>query len=203
MKVSERVIQRLVLYRKILQSLLADGVTKIYSHTLGDFVDSTPAQVRRDIMNIGYKGTPAHGYDISLLISSISDFVDSRETRNVCIIGLGHLGNAILDYCYERNPKININVAFDKDPAKINRKQHGCMCYDINQLEDRIKEDKLEIAILSVPKTEAQAIAERLVRAGISGILNYSPVELRLPENVYVENRDMMLALEKVSYFAK
>lgn len=203
MKISERVIQRLILYRKILQNLSADGVSKIYSHTLGDFVDSTPAQVRRDIMNIGYKGTPAHGYDITLLISSISDFIDSPLTRNVCIIGLGNLGKAILDYCQERNSKLNIIDAFDKDPSKINIDINGCHSYHINELESKIKEDKIELAILSVPKSEAQAIAERLIRAGIKGILNYSPIELRLPEYVYVENRDMLLALEKVAYFAK
>jgi redox-sensing transcriptional repressor len=203
MKVSERVIQRLVLYRKILQNLLADGVTKIYSHSLGDFVDSTPAQVRRDIMNIGYKGTPAHGYEISLLISGISDFVDPPQIRNVCIIGLGNLGKAILDYCDKRNSKIKIIDAFDKDLSKINIEINGCMSYHINELETKIKEDGIELAILSVPITEAQAIAERLIRSGIKGILNYSPIELRLPESIYVENRDMMLALEKVAYFAQ
>ncbi len=203
MIVSERVIQRLVLYRKILQNLLTDGVTKIYSHALGDFVDSTPAQVRRDIMNIGYKGTPVHGYDISLLISSISDFVDPTQTRNVCIIGLGNLGKAILDYCHARNSKINIIDAFDKDPSKTNIEINGCKSYHINELETKIEDDRIELAILSVPISEAQAIAERLIRAGIKGILNYSPIELRLPEYIYVENRDMMLALEKVAYFAK
>jgi redox-sensing transcriptional repressor len=77
------------------------------------------------------------------------------------------------------------------------------MSYHINELETKIKEDGIELAILSVPITEAQAIAERLIRSGIKGILNYSPIELRLPESIYVENRDMMLALEKVAYFAQ
>jgi redox-sensing transcriptional repressor len=201
MKVPEKTVQRLVLYRKILQGLLKENQQTIFSHLLGKYVDSTPAQVRRDLMYIGYKGTPAHGYAIADLIRSISQFIDTKDRRKVCIVGLGNLGRAIIDYCYKRNPKLSISIAFEKSPSKIGKTVSECLCYDINELENVIKAEKIELAILAIPELEAQPVSERLVRAGIKGILNYSPVELRLPNNIYVENRDMLLALEKVAFF--
>ena len=201
MKVPEKTVQRLILYRKILQGLEKDNIHTIFSHELGRYVDSTPAQVRRDLMYIGYKGTPAHGYLIHDLIGGISEFIDSSVKRKVCIVGLGNLGRAVLDYCFKRNPKLGITVAFEKNQTKIGRVINDCVCYNILNLEEVIKHEKIDLAIIAIPAIEAQPVAERLVRAGIKGILNYSPVELRLPDNIYVENRDMLLALEKVSFF--
>lgn len=201
--ISEKNVQRLILYRKILLGLEKEGLSQIHSHTIGNFADSSPAQVRRDLMAIGYNGTPVHGYKVKELVRSISEFIDSKVNRKACIVGIGNLGRAIIDYCYNRNPNLSIIAGFDKDKQKVGRVINGCKTYVVDKLEEIIKEEGIDVAILAIPAVDAQIIAERLVSSGVKGILNYSPLELRLPESVYVENRDMLLALEKVAYFSK
>jgi len=201
--ISEKNVQRLILYRKILIGLQQEGLQGIHSHTLGKYADSSPAQVRRDLMAIGYSGTPVHGYKVHELVSSISEFLNNPLPQKTCIIGLGNLGRAILDYCHQRNDNIPIMYAFEKDKAKVGKVIHGCKCISVADLEDVIEKEGIELAIITIPAMDAQFIAERLVNSGIRGILNYSPVELRLPDSIYVENRDMLLALEKVAYFSR
>jgi len=203
-KISTNTIERLILYRKIINELINDGIYNIYSHRLSNLAENTPAQVRRDLMVIGYTGSPAHGYILKELEESISDFLDSNDGQNACIVGLGNLGRAILDYCKNRNSKINILATFDIDPNKIDRDFNGCHCYNIDDLESKVEDYRIEVAILTIPSAEeAQIVAERLVQSGIRGILNYTSARLKLSPSVYVEYRDMMMALEKVSYFAK
>jgi redox-sensing transcriptional repressor len=204
MKISTNTIERLLVYRKILKSLISESVTNIYSYRLAHLAENTPAQVRRDLMVIGYTGSPAHGYNTSELEKAISSFLDDPETENVAIFGIGKLGRAILDYCKQRNDKINIVAAFDIDQQKINRMINGCYCYHINELETIVREKKIEVAILTIPSAEeAQNAAERLAAAGIRGLLNYTAAQLKLSPDIYIENRDMMIALEKVVYFSR
>lgn len=203
MKVSEKNIERLLLYRRILNSVSLENNENIYSHQLAILADSTPEQVRRDIMSIGYSGSSSKGYNINQLINSISEFVDSDDIQKVAIIGVGHLGRSVMDYFQGRRPKLKIAATFDNDPAKINRVLHGCRCYPVDKMVDVIKSEGINVAILSVPGSAAQDVAERLVEAGIKGILNYAPIKLKLPQDIYVENRDMLLAVEKVAFLAR
>lgn len=202
-KISDLTVHRLVLYRKLLKRLMNEGQKSVYSYKLATMAGRTPAQVRRDLMEVGYFGTPVHGYSVEELKKSIDDFIDHPQGQEVAIIGLGNLGRAILDYCRGLNPKLNITVAFDKDPKKVDRIINGCKCYHIDKLVEVIREKNIKVAILSIPADDAQSVADGLVEAGIKAILNYSPGRLYIPENIYVENRDMMLALEKAAFFAK
>jgi redox-sensing transcriptional repressor len=201
--VSEKVIHRVILYKKLLKNLQEEKVRNIFSHKLAVLAGRTPAQVRRDLMIIGYNGSTVSGYNVDELLKSIELYLSKPEGQNVALVGLGNLGRAILDYCYGRNSKITIVASFDNDPAKINRIIHGCRCYHIDELEKVIIDLKVEVAIITVPTEFAQSIAVRLVNSGVRGFLNYSPVRLYLPEDIYIENRDMMMAVEKASYFAK
>jgi len=203
MKVPKKIINRLKLYRKTLYQLQKEGVAKIYSHTLGHHSECSAAQVRNDIRYIGYNGTPANGYDIKHLIKSISEFVDPLATTNACVVGIGNLGRAILDYCYNKNPKIRFVASFETDKLKIGRVISGCKCYDINQLESVIIEENINLAVLAIPEASAQIITDKLVASGVRGFLNYTALELKVPEGCYIENRDMLMALEKIAFFAK
>jgi len=203
LKVSEKNIERLLLYRRILNSVALESNENIYSHQLAILADATPEQVRRDIMSIGYSGSSSKGYNVSKLIDSISDFVDTKEIQKVAIVGVGHLGRSVIDYFKGRRPKLKIAATFDNDPEKINRVLHGCRCYPVDEMVDVIKSEGIDVAILSVPGSAAQDVADRLVEAGIKGILNYAPVKLKLPPDIYVENRDMLLAVEKVAFLAR
>lgn len=203
-KYTKKTIEKLILYRKITRHLIRDGVEKVYSHKLASLVEDTPDQVRRNLMGLGYFGSPAHGYDTQKLNESISNFLDAPNGQQVAIIGLGKLGRAILDYCKNKNPKIFIIAAFDNDPLKINKIVNDCFCFDITLLEKKIAEMQIDVAILTTPTVaDSQSIAQRLVSSGIKGIVNFTRAHLMVDPNIYVENMDMMLSLEKVCFFAR
>lgn len=200
---SEKNIERLILYRRHLLSFQRSDVSNIFSHQLANLMGTTSAQVRRDLMSIGYFGSPSKGYNILSLIESISIFIDSDSKQSVALAGVGNIGRAILDYFKGRREKLDITALFDIDPEKTDRVLHGCRCYPLDQIEDIISTEKINVGIITVPAESAQIVAERMVSAGVTGILNYAPVKLILPHEVYVENRDMILAIEKVAYFAR
>lgn len=201
--VSVKTIGRLSLYRRLLNRMLATGANSVYSHQLAALAGGTAAQVRRDVMAVGYSGSPKRGYDIKDLIESIGNFLDAPEGLGVALVGVGNLGRAIMSYFAGRRPKLSIVAAFDVDPYKVNRVIHGCRCYPITEIDSVLQKIKVGVAIISVPANEAQAIADTLVRAGIKGLLNFAPVPLRVPHGVYVEDIDMTMSLEKVAYFAR
>ena len=203
MNVSEKNLERLLIYRRVLNRLLTDNVENIYSYQLAQMADATPEQVRRDIMSIGYSGSSSKGYNVNQLIESICELIDSEDIQKVAIVGVGHLGRSVLDYFEGRRQKLKIAATFDNDPAKINRVLHGNRCYSTGKMVKVIQSEGIDVAILSVPGSAAQEVADRLVEAGIKGILNYAPVKLKLPPNIYVEDRDMLLAVEKVAFLAR
>jgi len=202
-KIPEKALERLILYRRILINFKRENSTNLFSHQLAKLAGVTSVQLRRDLMAIGYFGSPVHGYDINELLISISEFIDASDKQEIALVGVGHLGRAILDYFHGRRSKLEITIAFDKDPAIVDRVFHGCRCYHTDLLHQIISDKNIKVAIISVPFDEAQDIAEKLVQAGVKGILNYSPIRLQLSSEIYVENRDMIMAVEKVAYFAR
>lgn len=201
--VSDKTIGRLSLYRRLLNVLQAEGVRSVFSHQLANMAGCTAAQVRRDLMAVGYSGSPSAGYDVSRLLESIRDFLDVPGGQAVALVGVGNLGKALLAYFSGRRPNLQVVAAFDSDPYKANRVIHGCRCYPVESLADVVAGKDIQVAILAVPASAAQAVAETLVRAGVRGIVNFAPVRLRVPEGVYVEDIDMSISLEKVAYFAR
>ena len=202
-RVSARTVGRLSLYRRLLVRLLSEGTKNIYSHELAGIAGYTPAQLRRDIMAVGYSGNPIHGYNVAQLTESIGKFLDARETVGAAIVGVGNLGRAILDYFAGRRPKLAIVAAFDTDPRKTDQVVHGCRCYDSSQMHRIIAEQRILLGIIAVPADHAQNVADLLIMAGVRGILNFAPARLRTPPYVYVEDVDMTASLERVAYFVR
>ncbi|MBN1782138.1 redox-sensing transcriptional repressor Rex [bacterium] len=201
--ISEKTVERLILYRRILLTIDPEKQKNIVSHQLALLTGVKSPQVRRDLMVIGYSGSPARGYDISSLIESIGHFIDAPVKQGIALAGVGNIGRAIIDYFKGRRPKLDISAIFDIDPEKINRVLHGCRCYHIDQMEAIIRAGKIHMGIITVPADSAQSVAEHMIRAGVTGILNYAPVKLVHPENIHVENRDITLVIEKVAYFSR
>ena len=201
--VSSKTIGRLCVYRRQIQRLRDEGKSNVYSHQLASLTGGSAAQVRRDLMAIGYSGTPYHGYRIDELSGSIASFLDDPGGQQVALVGLGNLGRAILAYFDGRRPNLVITAAFDVDPGKVDRVIHGCNCYDAALMEDIIRERNMAVGVICVPAREAQSVAEKLVIGGVKAIVNYAPRRLHLPENIYVEDIDMTTALEKAAYFAR
>lgn len=203
MDIPSRVIERLSAYRRHLRRWLGDGHARIYSHDLASLEGATPAQVRRDLMTIGYAGSPAKGYDVEGLIAHIEALLVPNTQAGAALVGVGHVGGAILDYFGGRHSEHRILAAFDIHPDRVGRVVHGCRCHPITQLEDILREDPVLVGIIAVPAEAAQDVAERLVRAGVTGLLNFAPVRLRVPPHVFVEDVDISLSLEKVVFFAR
>ncbi len=201
--VSEKTIGRLSLYRLLLRTIINEGKRSIYSHELAAISGATAAQVRRDIMNVGYSGNPNRGYDTRELIESIGSFLDDPEGQRAALVGVGNLGRAILAYFAGRRPKLSIVAAFDNDPGKFGRVINGCHCHSIADFDSIVREENIDIGIITAPASEAQTIADLMVRAGVKGILNFAPVRLKIPSGVFVEDIDMSMSLEKVAYFAR
>jgi redox-sensing transcriptional repressor len=154
-------------------------------------------------MLIGYTGTQRKGYEIAKLVKKINSILNEKEKTNIVIIGMGHLGKAITNYFNSNHSNIQIVAAFDIDPAKIDRIIAGIKSYHICQLEKILKETNTNIAIMSLSSKGAQDIADKLVYAGIKGILNFTSVPINVSDDVYLENYDMITSLEKVAYFVK
>ncbi len=200
---SLRTIERLCIYRRILRNLSKTGVANVYSHQLAKLVGVSAAQIRRDLMVVGYTGSPTKGYQVNQLLASISEFLDNPCSQNICIIGVGNLGRAILAYIPGRHTHLNIVAGFDVDEHKINRVIVGCRCYHLNELVPIVKEKNITVAIIATPAETAQDVANRVISSGIKSILNFAPITLKVPKDVFVEYIDISVALEKAAYFAK
>ncbi len=194
-------IGRLSLYRRLLQEQLALGTRQVYSHQLARLAVSTPSQVRRDLMTIGFSGSPRRGYAIGELIESIEALLARSIETSVALVGVGNLGRAILAYYANRQP-VRFAAAFDRAPEKTGRILHGCRCYPVAEMAAVIAREGIHVGVLAVPAGEAQAAADQLVLAGVRGILNFAPVRLHVPAGLYVEHVDLMVALDKVAYYA-
>ncbi len=202
-RVSAGTVGRLSLYRRLLVRLQSEGMTSVYSHELATIAGCTPAQLRRDIMAVGYSGNPIHGYDVAKLTESIGRFLDASTTMGAAIVGMGNLGRAIIDYFTGRRPKLAIVAAFDTNPKKIGQVIHGCHCYDVAQIQQIIPEQGIGLGIVTVPASQAQSVADILIMSGVKGVLNFAPVRLRVPKHVYVEDVDMTTSMERVAYFVR
>ncbi len=200
--IPEKTVARLSLYRRFLKLTKEDGVDNVYSHQLADMVRSTPAQVRRDLMILGYSGSPQKGYDVNELIKHIDEFFSTSKVVDVVMIGIGNIGRALLSYFRSGKSHINIVASFDNDANKVDRVINNSKCYPMEDLQKIISEHNVKTAILSVPATEAQQITELLVQNGIRGILNFAPTRLKVPSTVFVEDVDITMNIEKVVYFS-
>lgn len=195
------VIGRLSLYRRLLQDQLVAGLRQIYSHQLANLAVTTAAQVRRDLMTIGFEGSPRRGYAIPELVEAIDAVLVRSVETVVALVGVGNLGRAILAYYANRQP-IRFAAAFDRAPEKTGRVLHGCRCYPAEQMTEVIAREGIHAGVIAVPASEAQAVCDQLVLAGVKGLLNFAPARLRVPAGLHVENVDLMMALDRVAYFA-
>ena len=200
-----RTIGRLTRYWRTLRDLSYEGVLNIYSHLLAEKVRVTAAQVRRDLMSVGYTGTPAHGYDVKKLRDHIEAFLfpASGEQQKAAIAGVGNFGRALLKFFSGRRPSLKIVASFEADPEKIDRMIGGCRCYSIEEASDVIHDEGITVGIIAVPDDESQYVADIFVKAGIRGIMNFARTPLRTPEGVYVEEIDLAMSMDRVAYFAR
>ncbi len=200
--VSHQTVGRLTLYWRTLRDL-EEAQTHIYSHFLAAKSRVTAAQVRRDLMVLGYNGTPARGYDAQKLLQHIESFLFPATEQKAAIAGVGNIGRALLMFFSNRHPRLRIAASFETNPEKFDRMFHGCPCYSIEKAEKIIREIGATIGIIAVPDKEAQYVADLFVAAGVKGILNFARTPLHTPPDVYLEDIDLARSMDKVAFFAR
>ena len=202
--IPEKTIERLSEYRRTLANLHKQGITHIFSHVLAGIHGITAVQVRRDLMLIGFSSDTKKGYDVEVLIDFIGDILDSADSMNIAVIGMGHLGQAITKYFNSKSrPNLKIVVSFDTDPQKAGTEFDGVQCYHTDRFEEIVDRADINIVILSCPSRVAESWVVPIVNAGIKGVLNFTSKPLNFPLGIIVENYDITTLLEKVAYFVK
>ncbi len=198
-----KTVERLSQYRRALSASLAANRNYVFSHELAALLHITAVQVRRDLMLIGYGSVMRKGYDVRELIRTIGSIIDAPSGLNVAIIGMGNLGRAITGYFRGKRTNMNVVAAFDVDSQKVDKVVAGVKCFHLDQIKRLKGELDISIAVLAVPTDQAVTVATMLVSNGIKGIMNFTTVPLNVPDNVYLEEFDMITSIEKVAYFVK
>ena len=201
--VASRTVARLSSYRRILGELCAQGVEYVHSHRLAVLSGASAAQVRRDLMAVGCNGRPKDGYNVCELWEKLVNFVTGPGEHRLALVGVGHLGQALLSYFVGGRSHLMITAAFDVDEKKAGCVIHGCRCYAFSELEAVMAREGIRLGLIAVPAPAAQAVADALVAAGVVGLLNFAPTVLHVPSGVYVESVDITTSLEKLAFFSK
>lgn len=203
MEISDRVVQRLTEYLSILKEVrkYEDGINSI---ELSKIMDTTSAQVRKDLSTFGEFGVRGKGYDIDKLIEIIEDILGINKVNDLIVVGYGKMGEMITSNSKVMGKGFRIVGVFDNDPQKIDQEISGNLkIQNVDEVEDFIKKspNKVETAILSVVKGQAQTAAEKLVKNGIKAILNMTTYKLELPKNVVVVNMDISAKLQELNFW--
>jgi redox-sensing transcriptional repressor len=198
--VPKAVVSRLSLYLRELQHLVRDGHETTSSTQLGALLGFTDAQVRKDLAYFGQFGYPGIGYRCVELIDAIKRILGTDRCWPVALIGLGNLGRALVGYKGFQNQGFRIAAAFDVDPAKVGTTIDGVPVYHLDQLAEIVGAKNIKLAIVAVPAPAATDAVERLVAAGIDGILNFAPVTISAPPKVSLVGVDLAIELEQLTF---
>ena len=199
-EISQAVIGRLPRYFRYLGDLKDEGVERISSQELSELMKVTASQIRQDFNNFGGFGQQGYGYNVEYLYKEIGKILGLDQTHHFVIIGAGNLGRALGNYLnFERRGFI-LRGMFDKNPELIGRDVRGIKVKPMEELEEFVRENDIDIAVLTIPKTSAVELVDKLVQNGIRAIWNFAHVDLNVPEGIQVENVHLSDSLMKLSY---
>lgn len=195
------VVYRLSIYNRCLKRLIASNKETIRSEGLATMANVKPSQLRKDLSYIGQVGTRGLGYTVTTLYKSIHEIVGREQFQKVILVGAGNLGRALLRYDGFQKEGFEVMAAFDTSPEVVKNISLPCPVYSDSELTNFIEKEEVKMAILCVPGEYGQHVTNRMIDAGITGILNFSPVILKVPEEILVNNVDLAAELENLSYF--
>ncbi|NMB38533.1 MAG: redox-sensing transcriptional repressor Rex [Firmicutes bacterium] len=206
-KISDAVIRRLPLYMRVLDDIARKGsIQLVSSYELGDKAGVSPALVRKDLAWFGEFGKQGVGYEVDYLRMELRRILNLDREHKVVLVGAGSLGTALARYNikrYNTDDDFNLNIIglFDNDPQKIGKNYDGIEIRSISEITQFVKENKVKMAIITVPVESAQEVALKLIDGGVGAILNFAPVKLDLPENVHVLTADLTLEFKRLAYY--
>jgi redox-sensing transcriptional repressor len=201
--VPEVVVLRLPQYVRALGELLRRKVVVVSSQQLGIQLQMTPAQIRKDLSYFGRFGKQGRGYPVSYLLGELRQVLGLERKWNSCLVGVGRLGRAIINYPGFTPEGFNIVAAFDTAPGEVGATIGSLVVQPIGDLATTIQERDIRIGIVAVPAAKAQEVIDQLVKCGVKAILNYAPTGPQVPDGVRVRNVDPLLALQSMTYYLK
>lgn len=199
-RVPPTTVRRLSAYYRALGALAERGVPHVSSKALSDLAGSTAPQVRRDLAYFGSFGTRGVGYSVDALRAQLARILGIDRSWPLGLVGVGNLGRALLAYRGFRGPEYKISAAFDTDRAKIGAVVEGVRVSDVASFADEARRLGLAIALVAVPADTAQAVVDQVVAADVHAILNFAPVQLRVPEGVRLSNVDLSMEVESLTH---
>ena len=200
-EIPRKTIYRLSIYLRCLQRARANGIRTVSSDALAKAAGVKPTQLRKDLTYFGQFGTRGLGYDVEQLAAMITGQLGTRWLQPVILVGVGNLGSALLSYRGFEQEGFEIVAAFDVKADARTGRQGKPPLYPMDKLTPIIRELSARMAILAVPATAAQEVTNTLVACGIAGILNFAPIVLEVPDDVVVNNVNLAIELENLSYF--
>jgi redox-sensing transcriptional repressor len=201
-EIPRKAVYRLSVYFRSLQRLKANGIRTVSSEALAKGAGVKPTQLRKDLTYFGQFGTRGLGYDVEQLSQMISDRLGTTRLQPVVLVGVGNLGLALLSYRGFAQEGFEIIAAFDADTTR-KRGKVPVPIHGMEKLAEIIAGNNVRMAILTVPAAAAQEVANHLMQLGITGILNFAPIVLASPEDVTVNNVNLAIELENLSYFVQ
>jgi redox-sensing transcriptional repressor len=203
LEIPEVVINRLPVYARALAELAANGETVVSSQALGDLLDVTPAQIRKDLSYFGRFGKQGRGYNVHGLLVKLREILGIDRQWRVCIVGVGRLGQAIAEYGGFGPQGFEIVAAFDSSPSVVGQRLGSATVRHADDLDRFLHANRVDIGIVAVPAAEAQTVVDRLVNAGIRAILNYAPITAHVPRDVTIRHIDPVLSMQSMTFYIK
>ena len=200
-EVPEVVVSRLPQYLRILNRLMEDGITVVSSQQLGEKLQVTPAQIRKDLSYFGRFGKQGRGYSVIDLLDRLRQILGVNTYWNVAVVGVGRLGRAIVNYPGFNPDGFHLVAAFDVNDDVIGSDVGGLTVHSLDDLRKVVAERKISIAIVAVPVSHTQEVVDQLVACGIRAILNYAPIIPHVREGVKIRNIDPVLSLQSMTYY--
>jgi len=200
-KIPDIIIGRLPVYLRALQRMADNGLKTTSSQELGEHVGISAAQIRKDISQFGEFGKQGTGYSIAYLLDKLREILKVDRVWDVALVGAGDMGHALANYQGFQDRGFHIVMIFDNNKEKVGQKIDHFVIEDAEQMIERVKTAGVRIAMLTVPATAAQNVADKLIQAGVRAILNYAPISLNVPNNVKVQYIDPATHLQRMTYY--
>ncbi|MBA4178991.1 MAG: redox-sensing transcriptional repressor Rex [Anaerolinea sp.] len=201
LEIPEVVINRLPVYARALSELEARGESVVSSQALGELLDVTPAQIRKDLSYFGRFGKQGRGYNVPGLLTKLREILGIDRQWRVCLVGVGRLGQAIAEYGGFGPQGFVVVAAFDASGAVVGTRLGDVVVRHADSLDEFLKANRVDIGIVAVPANEAQRVVDRLVASGIHAILNYAPIMAHVPRDVVIRHIDPVLAMQSMTFY--
>ncbi len=195
------VIGRLPVYLRALNRLAQEGRDITSSHELGQRLGISSAQIRKDLSHFGGFGKQGTGYQIVYLQEKLRQVLHVQQEWEIALVGAGDLGTALANYKGFADRGFRIACVFDASPNRVNKKLADFTIEPVDNMQARVRELGIKLAMIAVPAETAQQVADLLVEAGVEGLLNYAPININVPEGVHVQYIDPVIHLQRMTYY--